>query len=44
MRDPGAAGGALRSGTGAREGEAFPVLLCPLLRAQPHPVTAIAIS
>lgn len=36
LSNPGAAGGALRSGTGAREGEAFPVLLCALLSAQLH--------
>lgn len=36
MRDPGAAGGLLRSGTGAGEGEALPVLCSPLLRAQLH--------
>lgn len=36
MRDPGAAGGPLRSGTGARGREAFPALCSPLLRAQLH--------
>lgn len=29
---------------GTREGEAFPPPLCPLLRAQLHPITAITIS
>lgn len=37
MRDPGAAGGPLRSGTGARGRGGFSALRCPLLRAQLHP-------
>lgn len=37
IRDPGAAGGPLRSGTGARGLGGFSALRSPLLRAQPHP-------